>query len=321
MKKHEIALWVFAILIPITVMVIGLLLIPKKKNFPAPDSTLGPTIHPVQNITTTSCGSSAVHCDLNDPNSCSDCDGFVCTNVGSNDTDYDIEGTYCLPAKPISACTQVPTDPNYRMQGKLHWTGWSGVNVQAWDCSCPYPRYYPMDTSQGASLGACKRSPSLCRHGTWQYPCKRSPDGTCEQLSPSESAALVGSDPLMNGMCSCDNVPCTSHDDCAGNCVDGVCAGQRLSMNSSGIPECVVDTCGVSIACETTCPGSARCVGGVCQESTSVCSNDADCGPGGTCTTGKCRWGKWELHNTPPYVFGTCACPDGYVSSGTSCVK
>lgn len=323
MKQVEITLWVLACVIPLVLLVVVLLMKPKRP--PPPTGAVPAAVNlPVQTaaIQPHVCGSSAVACNLADPSACAGCEGFVCTSVSKNDTDFNIEGTYCLPPKPASACMQIPQDPNSRMQGKLHWTGWAGVNVQDWECSCPYPKYYPMDTSVGVSSGACKRSSSLCRNGRWQYPCKRAADGTCEELSASESAALVGSDPFMNGQCSCDDVPCVDNTDCAGSCIDGVCAGQRLSMSASGLPECVVDTCGTSIACNnaTTCPGSAACVGGVCQEATSVCTDDADCGPSGTCD-GKCRWGKWKVNPVPPYVFGSCVCPDGYVSSGSSCVR
>lgn len=323
MKKVDIILWVFSVLVPITLLVVGLLMMKTKTPKPvldADDTSVGQNLAP--QTATRACSAEPVACSLADPQSCAGCGESVCTPVGANDTDYNVEGTFCLPPKPVSACTQAPADPNSRMQGKLRWTGWAGVNVQAWDCACPYPQYYPMDTSSGGVSGACKRSSALCRNGNWRYPCKR-PEGdptSCEALSPEESAALVGSDPLMNGLCSCDDVPCTGNQDCAGICVDGVCAGQRLSMNPrSGLPECVVDTCSATIKCNDTCPGGARCEGGVCQQSTSVCGVDADCGKAGTCADGRCSWGKWEVSPTPPYVFGKCACPDGSESTGAFC--
>jgi hypothetical protein len=329
MKKVEITLWVLSIVIPSTILVIGLLLLrPKlRKSRSVQDTSAGQDIVPQQGVTDESCGSAPIPCSLADPNACSACEGFVCTNVSANDTNYNVEGSFCLPPKPVSACTQVPLDPNSRMQGKLRWTGWAGVDVQAWDCSCPYPRYYPMDTTSGSvSEGACKRSSALCRHGTWKYPCKRRvvngviDPTSCEDLTEEETRSLVGSDPLMNGLCSCDDVPCTSSHDCAGDCVDGVCVGQRLSMNPrSGLPECVVDTCPTNIKCTdaTVCPGGAECQGGMCQQP--VCDVDAECGPSGTCVSGRCTWGKWEISPDPPYVFGKCACPYGAESTGAFC--
>lgn len=327
MRKLEIVLWVVSVTVPVIVMVIGFILVTNRKQKRDPSSEQPTSLPLISN--NTQCGTNPIPCDPSDSRSCATCDeGFVCTNVESNDTDHDIEGTFCLPQKPSSACSQLPTDTNARMQGTSRWTGWGGINVQQWDCACPYPQYYPMDTTaQGLSSGACKRSSALCRNGVWKYPCKR-PEvngvvsvNECEVLSDEESAKLVGSDPLQNGLCSCDNVPCVDGADCAGNCVDGVCVGQRLSMNStSGLPECVPDTCEATISCTDSCPGGASCVGGKCEPSTSTCNTDVDCGEGGVCNGGKCLWGVWETSPTPPYVFGNCVCPATCNSKGSVCI-
>ena len=329
-RPVEITLWVVSIVIPAALLATGLALIARHRPPPpkpdTDDTSTGQDTPPTLATTSQACGADAVPCDLADPYSCEGCgETFRCTSVGANDTDYNVEGAFCMPAKPVSACSRVPQDPSQHMQGKLHWTGWAGVDVQTWDCACPYPRYYPMDTSADSpSTGACKRSSALCRHGTWTYPCKRSETdpGSCQPLTPEQTTELVGSDPLMNGRCSCDNVPCSGDQDCAGACVDGVCVGQRLGMNpSSGLPECVPDTCGATIPCndDTPCPGGARCEGGVCQESSSTCASDSDCGVAGRCAQGRCAWGHWEVLPEPPYVFGRCACPPGTQASGSTC--
>lgn len=338
MKKGvEITIWVVSVGLPLTALVLGLLLLhPKRPHTETAqeDQTAGQSSAPMFTVQSATCGDVPVECDPTSLDSCASCGGeFVCTDVGPNDTDYDIEGTYCLPAKPSSACAQLPLDSNQRMQGRLRWTGWAGVNIQDWECTCPYPQYYPMDTTAGgASVGACKRSSALCRNGVWTYPCKRPIDANgqivpdaCESISDEEAAALVGSDPLQNGLCSCDNVPCGSNEDCAGTCVNGFCTGQRLSMNStSGLPECVPDTCQVSAPCTVggaSCPGGAVCVGGYCASPSSTCTSDVDCGVGGQCSpSGTCSWGKWKVLPVAPYVFGTCECPAGCESRGSVCM-
>lgn len=260
MKKGvEITLWIVAVSVPIVALIVGLKLVSPKTSPPpessSDDTMIGQSTSPQFEELTTLCGSEAIPCDISDPGACSECsgEGFVCTSVGSNDTNYGVEGTFCLPAKPQSACARFPVDHSEHMQGRFRWAGWAGVNAQNWQCECPYPQYYPMDTtSTSADVGACKRSSALCRYGTWNYPCVRKVDeetgevipDQCEDLTPEEEDALAGSDPLQNGMCSCKNVPCVDDEDCAGDCVGGVCVNQRLSMNPTlGVPECVRDTC------------------------------------------------------------------------------
>lgn len=271
-KAVDITLWILGVSVPLVILIVGIIVLSNKSQPPPPTSDM-PTVKPdlsSNQVGTGVCGASAVECDPTDPNACDGCGdaGFVCTAVSGNDTNYDIEGTYCLPAKPQTACSQPAVNNSERMQGVERWVGWAGVNVQNWQCDCAYPQYYPMDTGVGVESGACKRSSALCRHGTWTYPCVRRVDALgvvipdqCEDITPEEEARLVGSDPLQNGLCSCENVPCTSDSECAGSCVDGVCQGQRLSMNTaSGVPECVPDTC----------------------------------------------VGKWEIFPTAPYIYGHC---------------
>ena len=269
MKKGvDITLWILGISVPVVILIVGMIILSNKSQ-PPPDTTEAQTIKPIVTKNANTCGAQAVECDPTDPLACAGCDdGFVCTSVGANDTNYDIEGTYCLPAKPQNACSQVPLDNSDRMQGVHRWVGWAGVNVQNWQCDCPYPQYYPMDTTTTADTGACKRSSALCRNGSWTYPCVRKLDDDgnvipdqCEEISAEEESRLAGSDPLQNGLCSCDNVACVADSDCAGRCVDGVCQNQRLSMNATtGLPECVPDTC----------------------------------------------LGHWEVLPTPPYIYGRC---------------
>lgn len=293
-------------------MVTGILLMrPKRPGTPPQTPPSSSPIIPSTRVTK-GCGDVAVPCSMKNP----DCGcGFVCTQVGPGDTDFGAQGTYCLPPKPAeSKCGQEAVDTSMHMQGKLHWSGWHGVNVQQWKCACPYPLYYPMDPG----TGRCTRSAELCRGGTWTYPLRRKVvDGTV-----TYEEGVAGSDPLQNGVCSCDNVACNTDEDCAGKCMNGTCVDQRLSMNpDTGLPECVKDTCRVALPCkeDTPCPGGATCKGGFCDESTSSCPDDATCGPGGECVNGRCKWGKWSLFSEPPYLFGECECPDGCTATGTVC--
>jgi len=307
MRVGNVILWGVSVIIPVTILIIGSLILaskqPKKRK-PGPGSAPIPLLD-----ASSGCGDTAVPCSLDKP----ECEcGFVCTSVDSNDTDYGVEGMYCLPPKHIeSACAQVPEDPSVHMQGKLHWTGWTGYDVQDWECACPYSRYYPMGPD-----GKCTRSSELCRYGNWKYPCKQVVvDG---KVTNQCEGGVVGSDPMQNGMCSCDNVTCNDDEDCAGTCVDGVCTGQRLGLSDTGIPECVKDTCRVSVPCKKhdDCPGKSECENEYCA---STCTVDEDCGSGGVCTSGKCEWGVWKLSDIKPYVFGTCECPEGCKSKGTIC--
>lgn len=264
-------MYVVAVLVPVALIVTGVILIRNQVVEPRvvpPGTQQGQTSAPSVLNRAATCGAEPMPCNLSRPTECAKCgDSWECTRVGAEDTDYNIEGTFCLPLKPTSACTSESPDPTERMQGRYRWTGWGGLNVQSWECACPYPRFYPMDTTGGSiTEGACKRSGEVCRHGVWKYPCRRVPgDPTrCAALSEEEEAALVGSDPLQNGMCDCSNVPCNSGADCASNlCIDGVCVGQRLGMDTTtGLPRCVRDTC---------------------REGT-----------------------QWEVSDLPPYVFGRC---------------
>lgn len=316
-RKLEIVLWVFGIVIPLALLGVGVAFIQSHKRGTTTSTTA--TLEPAQllppSFTTAAsgkCSAEPVACDLANPTSCSACGAaYVCTTVGPNDTNYDIQGAYCLPTKPVSACTAPALDPSARMQGQYRWTGWGGVDVQGWSCACPYPRLYPMDTTAGSlTEGACKRSSDLCRGGVWQFPCRRDPaDPTkCEELTEAESAALVGADPLQYGMCDCDNVPCVAGDECvSGVCGEqGVCVGQRVGLNSrTGLPACVPDTCARVLTCnlDEDCVVGA-CVNGRCQQ---ACVDDGECGDAGRCGDGGvCEWGWWELANVAPYLFGAC---------------
>lgn len=56
---------------------------------------------------------------------------------------------------------------------------------------------------------------------------------------------LLGANPLVFGNCKCYGRPCSSDAECVGRCQDGICVGERTALNSSGLPICVVDECGV----------------------------------------------------------------------------
>lgn len=311
MRAGNVVLWVVSVVVPLAVLIVGSLVLAAKSSKKPKPASAG--VIPLVGHKSSGCGDTAIPCSLANP----ECEcGFVCTDVQANDTDHGVEGTYCLPPKPEeSKCAQVPEDASVHMQGALRWTGWAGYDVQDWECACPYPRFYPMGPD-----GKCTRSLELCRHGTWNYPCEQVVvDG--KVTTTCGEGGVAGADPLQHGMCSCDNVACNDDADCAGTCVEGVCAGQRLGLSSTGVPECVEDTCRVSVPCTASaeCPGGARCEREFCDESTSTCVADEDCGPGGVCASNKCRWGVWGLAATKPYVFGSCKCPEGCKSQGTIC--
>lgn len=309
----EIWVWIASILIPSIILGVAMLLLRKghttssPPGAPPPDPhTIAPPTPPPSNV---ACGAEPFVCNVTDPlQTCTQhCgDGWRCTQVETNDTDFGVEGSFCLPTKPTTACTQLPTDSNERMQGVWRWTGWAGVNVQNWECACPYPAFYPMDMGTGTSAGACKKSSSLCRGGTWTYPCKRNPEDpaeiTCE-LSTEEKNALQGADVLTHGQCACED-------------------GDRVALDG-GLPVCVPDTCAVLPRCDddTPCPGGASCgTDGTCVRASSSCATDEECGKSGRCgDDGSCTWGHWKPAPVVPYVFGECECPDGCASVGSFC--
>lgn len=320
LNKLEILLWVVCTCVP-GLLAAALILALRRRTPPQPCSTgTGAecnlsTILPDTSADVAMCGAQPVACNLADVASCSACgDGWACTAVEANDTDYGVEGSFCLPEKPVTRCMQPSTNPNERVPGSWRWTGWMGTNKQAWTCACPYASFYPMDTTPNAdTAGACLRSSNVCRGGTWTYPCKHPIrcDSTtcsldldsCETLTPDERNALVGADMWEFGHCACK-------------------PGDRVELDAStGVPICVPDTCSTLLRCtETTpCPGSATCVAGSCVRATSSCTEDSDCGDAGTCLEGTCTWGKWRTLPIVPYVFGACECPRACVSRGTRC--
>jgi len=318
-KSIDIILWITAVLVPLTIFTTILLLVLRPPRArPAPVVPLDHTIPPNFEVGRSMCGMAPIPCNLNAPSSCDACgDGWTCSSVGANDTDFGVEGSFCLPARPTSACTQMAVDTNERMPGVWRWSGWAGVNVQKWECACPYPTFYPMDTTSGStSAGACKRSSDVCRGGTWTYPCKHPTHCTnpndptsctldldaCMPLSQAARDAVVGEDVLKNGQCKCAD-------------------GDRLAM-AGGLPVCVRDTCTATPPCTpaTPCPGNASCVDGTCARLTSSCETNQDCGKGGVCENdGTCTWGHWSTLPLSPYVFGECDCPDGCYSVGSLC--
>ncbi len=325
MTKTEIVLWILAVALPITFLTVALVVL-SRNHPPTPCDDPNACDNKAQGVAPTlatpvmACGDKPVQCNLNKPNTCGMCgEDWSCQSVTKNDTDYGVEGSFCLPKKPTSACTQVPVDSNERMQGVWRWQGWGGVNLQKWECSCPYPNFYPMDTSGGISAGACKKSSNLCRGGTWTYPCERPVVCTnpadpstcaldinaCANLTPEKRDALLGANVLAYGRCECAD-------------------GDRLTMDgATGMPECVADTCTATPSCdaETPCPGGASCVNGFCARATSSCDKDQDCGKGGVCeANGTCSWGHWKTLPIPPYVFGQCECPQNCRSMGSLCV-
>ena len=73
---------------------------------------------------------------------------------------------YCLPEKPVNACSETTHAPNKQIPGVLMWQGWGGVDAQGWMCTCEFPDYYPAGNN-----GACVLSSEVCAHGKWKFPC------------------------------------------------------------------------------------------------------------------------------------------------------
>jgi hypothetical protein len=198
--------------------------------------------------------------------------------------------------------------------------GWQGVEAMAWTCECEFPSFYPMDMA----TGKCEKSSQVCRHGTWTYPCKLNKDDftKCDPLTFDEEQALIGTAPLMNGLCDCQDVPCKNDDQCAVACVGGKCANQRLGLDpTSGLPVCVQDTCKAGLPCVTNkdCGAGVACLNGFCASSEMACTTDKDCPYPIKCKDGKCFTGEWKIADFPPYTYGFCDCPDGCTSTGYGC--
>jgi len=307
-------LWTLAILVPGVTLAVVIVLLDRSTTISSPTSLLDNTTKSplLRNPLTLECGAEPIECNENIPNSCERLcgDEWTCTHITPSESNYGVEGSFCLPRKPAdddvsnAACTHVPLDPNQQMAGVWRWRGWEGVNVKNWTCSCPYPRFYSMDTQDGR----CKKSSQLCRGGTWTYPCVRNATGDgCMTLTPEEQEEYQGADVLNYGMCECPT-------------------GQHVQLNgATGLPECVEDTCSVLPSCsaDTPCPGNATCGNdGKCVLSTSSCTSHEDCGKGGQCdsVTGTCTWGYWKPYASALYVFGSCECPETCKSLGAYCV-
>lgn len=270
MKAGVITLYVFAVLVPLLVLAIGIPIILKKaqtNQVVTAAATLRTTSPSAQPNST--CGNEPRPCSSN--TQCATCgEGWTCTDVSGEDTVYNVSGRYCLPARAETLCTQASEDPSVRIPGRLRWVGWMGSDVQQWECVCD-TLGYPMDTS----TGGCFRSSNLCRNGTWTY--------TDPDL------------PVWSG----------------GTCECG--PGKHVMNNAStGLPECVDDTCGVAVPCKDTPCTVGNCVNGLCV---APCETDEACGVGGACIRGLCTWGVWDNSS------GTCQCPAGYRQAGQYCVR
>ena len=192
---------------------------------------------------TQACGLTPVQCVTD--TDCRKCGGtveFQCTELTGEDNWANLSGKYCLPAKPTDACTVDTGKYDKAIAGVYTWQGWKDVETQKWTCTCEYPRFYePAIGTANDNAGACVKSQQLCKFGIWHYPCM----GKQCNLTPEQQKQLVGTSPLQNGYCQCDNVPCTSGIQCAsGECADGVCIHQRTGLDpKTGLPVCVRDTC------------------------------------------------------------------------------
>lgn len=199
----------------------------------------------VLSASTAACGAQPVTCTSDaDCGVCSGTVPFECTELKASQNAAGLEGNYCLPAAPKEECTLDPGRGKYseRVPGVYMWQGWQDVETQQWSCVCEYPSYYPPDTE----TGACTKSQELCRGGKWHYPCIQTPQGPQCNLTPEQERQLVGSSPLQNGFCECENAPCTENSQCASNkCgADGKCMNQRTGLDpKTNIPICVRNSC------------------------------------------------------------------------------
>lgn len=288
------------------------------------------TLYVAPTLTVQNCGASPKECTEDvDCAACQSTEAYTCQQLTPEENAAGLDGKYCLPAKPSDNCgMDVCKDIgdaagrvecySKRIPGSYYWEGWSGVDTQAWSCSCDFPLYYRAEIGT-EDAGACKKTPELCKYGKWIYPCKTNPDApdVCLPMSPEEEQELVGSQPLYNGKCDCQNVPCTTNTDCASNvCKDGVCQYQRTALDpQTGLPTCVLDTCkphGDWVGQKEPPYAYGRC----------ICS-------GGAIDTGySCYMPPPPIQQTLPcpqncsshgfcLVDGTCACNEGY--TGEAC--
>jgi len=231
-----------------------------------------------------------------DMDTCKKCgDQWSCQTIKESENLYGLSGSFCLLSHPTSLCSTTSTDSNNRIPGQLRWLGWGGVEVQDWECTCPFSRFYPMDINSGG----CVRSAEVCAGGTWTYPCVRDAVGGCSPLTDQEKQSYIGSDMFSFGHCECP-------------------PGQRVKLDEhTGVPKCVQDQCKTGLPCTDVCPGTQTCVQNMCVGG---CVADEDCGDAGQCENGVCLWGKWQPNNVAPYLFGQCVCPIGCSGVGDFCV-
>ena len=254
------------------------------------------------------CSQTPTSCKID--SDCSVCDPDVqysCQPITATQNSKGISGSFCLPVQPASDClTGVPGMDS--VPGFYNWNGWQDVEYQAWTCECEFPNFYPKltVTVEGKSTDACLKSPQVCQHGDWTYPCLRDPsnpltclnkvctgDAQCKAIDPNLSCI-----PITSGQSMCQVPPntCKTISDCPG-------CGTAQYPPSTYTPD------QVSALCGTTCSS------GLCLK---TCKTNTDCG-GYPCVNGACMTGPATLVGANPFEYGQCDCQNHTCTSAADC--
>lgn len=235
---------------------------------------------------------------------------YSCQTVSASQNSKGLSGSYCLPTPPTDEClTGAPGSDS--IPGFYLWQGWADVETMQWTCNCEFPNFYPYTTD------ACIKSPQVCQHGNWTYPCLRdpknpltclnqacNPDGTCPDPSQECVAITEG-----KKVCQVKQQPCQTVSDCPGcgtatyppynqaNC-------KPDDPNSCGYtPDQITAQCGIA------------CVANTCQK---TCKVDSDCGSY-PCVNGTCATSPATLVGSNPFEYGMCDCSSQSCSSDADC--
>jgi hypothetical protein len=297
------------------------------------------TLAQVQGATGVNCSQVPTVCksDTDCADSCAQQDTtFTCQTVTSTQNAKGLSGTFCLPAQPASAClTGVSTADS--IPGFYTWQGWADVETQAWTCDCEFPNFYPSSTVSTGSgpVTACTKSPQVCQHGDWTYPCLRDPSNPLVCLNAECSTDTDCTDPNQKCLpitenkkvCQLPPVPCNTVSDCPGcgtseydptkytpDQITGLC-GTKCVKNNTTPKTCQVDAnCDAPSTCVNgTCTSSAPV--GTCQK---VCKINSDCGSF-PCVNGVCVTSPATLVGSNPFQFGKCDCQNQSCSTDENC--